>query len=240
MIKFYRDKKCDAFIYSKIGQNHIKEEGENQDSIAFEMLDDNVWFIAIADGVSTAAFAKKGSKAAVESVKVCAEKIHSGELKETDPDAIKVEIVKEWKSRFTSEWDKYATTLNFTICINSRLIVGLIGDGLIVLNTDGKTRILTDNEDFYSTETYALGTTVRRSTFDVEIIEYKRKIAIYMASDGIGKEVTEEGRAELGHYIENMMKKDDDSIEDEIDAWVTGLGRKNGDDKSIGFVRWEE
>lgn len=240
MIDFFRDKKCDALIYSRIGQNHMRDGKENQDSIIFGKINDTTWFVALADGVSTADFGKKGSIAAVEVVKECTEKIQAGEMSDKDPNMMKVEIIKRWKARFPSAWDDYATTLNFAICANSKIIVGQIGDGLIVLNSDGQTKILTDASDFYSTETYALGTMVRKRTFKIEIVECKEKATIYMASDGIGKEVTEEGRKRLGEYIENMMKKDNSLIEDELDAWVTGLGQKNGDDKSIGFVRWEE
>ena len=61
-----------------------------------------------------------------------------------------------------------------------------------------------------------------------------------MASDAIGKEINEASRIELIEYLDNMMMNEDSIIEDELDTWVIGLGKKNGDDKSIGFVRWEE
>lgn len=61
-----------------------------------------------------------------------------------------------------------------------------------------------------------------------------------MASDGIGKEINAALRIELIEYLSNMIMNEDTVIEDELDTWVVGLGKKNGDDKSIGFVSWEE
>ena len=100
--------------------------------------------------------------------------------------------------------------------------------------------ILTENDEFYSTETYALGAAVKKSTFTIRAVEGKNRIRVYMASDGIGKEINEASRIELIEYLDNMMMNENAVIEDELDMWVIGLGKKNGDDKSIGFVSWEE
>ena len=41
-------------------------------------------------------------------------------------------------------------------------------------------------------------------------------------------------------YLDKMMLNEDTIIEDELDSWIIGLNEKNDDDKSIGFVSWEE
>lgn len=100
--------------------------------------------------------------------------------------------------------------------------------------------MLTESDEFYSTETYALGAAVKKSTFTIRVVEVRNRIRVYMASDGIGKEINEASRIELIEYLGNMMMNEDAVIEDELDTWVIGLGKKNGDDKTIGFVSWEE
>lgn len=240
MIEFFRNGKMDAFIYSRIGQNHISDGQENQDCILFEMIRENAWVLALADGISSAARAKEGAQAAVDTVRKFCDRLITRQHPLEDVDALKVDIVRDWKKNFVSDWDEYAATLNFVIYIDRRLLAGQLGDGLIVLNTDGKSKVLVDAGDFYSTETYALGRAVKKSAFTIKYMEVKKELEVYMASDGIGKEIADESRTELGKYLCGMAQRDDRSVEDELDAWVTELGKMNGDDKSIGFVRWEE
>ena len=239
MIDFYRKEKCRVFTYSRTGENHILAGQDNQDKVVFERMDDS-WYMVIADGVSSAACAREGAQAAVGVIRKLCERLSDDKRLLNDIDAIKVYVVKGWKEQISSDWDEYATTVNFVIYVDHMLLTGQIGDGLIVADVDGNSMILTETDEFYSTETYAVGTTVKKSTFTIRAVEGKNRIRVYMASDGIGKEINEALRIELIEYLDNMMMSENAAIEDELDTWVIGLGRKNGDDKSIGFVSWEE
>ncbi len=239
MIDFYRKEKCRAFTYSRIGENHTLSGLDNQDKVVFERLDDS-WYMVIADGVSSAACAREGAQAAVGVIRKLCERISDDKRLLNDIDAIKVYVVKSWKEQIGSDWDEYATTVNFVIYVDHMFLMGQVGDGLIVAEVDGYSLILTETDEFYSTETYALGSAVKKSTFTVRAVEGKNRIRVYMASDGIGKEINEASRIELIEYLDNMMTNENAVIEDELETWVIGLGRKNGDDKSIGFVSWEE
>ena len=239
MIDFYRKEKCRVFTYSRTGENHILAGQDNQDKVVFERMDDS-WYMVIADGVSSAACAREGAQAAVGVIRKLCERLSDDKRLLNDIDAIKVYVVKGWKEQISSDWDEYATTVNFVIYVDHMLLTGQIGDGLIVADVDGNSMILTETDEFYSTETYALGTTVKKSTFTIRAVEGKNRIRVYMASDGIGKEINEALRIELIEYLDNMMMSENAAIEDELDTWVIGLGRKNGDEKSIGFVSWEE
>jgi hypothetical protein len=239
MINFYRTEKNRAFTYTRIGENHVLSGQDNQDNIVFERLD-NAWYMVIADGVSSAIFAKEGAKIAVDVIRSLCKKMVLDINIVKSPDRIKVDIVQSWKSKIESRWDAYATTINFAIYVNRILLLGQIGDGLIVSDTDKETVVMTTQEDFYSAETYALATRVKKSCINILVLENTYKVRLYMSSDGIGKEINEESRIELLDYLENMMTNDDVAIEKELDVWACELGRKNGDDKSIGFVEWEE
>lgn len=239
MINFYRKEKCRAFTYSRIGENHTLAGLDNQDKVVFERLD-NSWYMVIADGVSSAVYAREGAQAAVGVIRKLCERISDDKRLLNDMDAIKVYVVKGWKEQIGADWDEYATTVNFVIYVEHTLLTGQIGDGLIVADVDGNSLIMTENDEFYSSETYALGTTVKKSTFTIRAVEGKNRIRVYMASDGIGKEINEASRIELIEYLDNMMMNENAVIEDELDAWGIGLGKKNGDDKSIAFVSWEE
>lgn len=231
--------KVKAIEYSVIGQNHVMAGLENQDSILTEVLSDEVGFMVLADGVSSADKSKQGSVAATEVIRELCSEISKSEFEDIDLDDLKIHIVRNWKSKFENQWNDYATTLNFIIFFKNIILVGQIGDGLVVLNIDGANVVFTEETDFYSTETDALGEQVRKSAFRIEKISYKDCFWAYMATDGIGKEVAEESRIGLGEYLSTMLKNNVEEIEKELKPWIDGLGNKNGDDKSIGFIRME-
>lgn len=239
MIDFYKDNEIAAVTCSMIGKNHIDKDLDNQDSILFKKVSENRWMLVLADGVSSAKNAKEGSEKAVRTIEEIYDQIVSNERNELDLDSLKIAIVKTWKSMIESDWDEYASTLNFVFAIDNEIVIGQIGDGLIVANIDGVTEIFTEDGDFYTTETNALGSAVKKSAFTISTKTIDKFADIYMASDGIGKEVADDSRIDMGQYLSQMLSGENGQIQKELETWIDGLGRKNGDDKSIGFVRWE-
>ena len=144
------------------------------------------------------------------------------------------------KNQFPAGWNDYAATLNFIIFHNNRVLVGRIGDGLIVSEADRVCRVSATNEEFYSTETAALGEAVSRKDFEICLYSVEQSFCAYMVSDGIGKEISESSREDLNRYLLQLSQTSEKQIEQEVVSWVNGLDRQNSDDKTIGFVRWEE
>lgn len=234
---YIKEKGCTVFFYSQIGSNHVKNGIENQDSVLFERIDHDRWFLAIADGVSSAPRSKMGSQAAIDVVREITMKFKDEKWNLED---IKVDIVRMWKRRFANDWNDYATTLNFLIFVNRELLVGQIGDGLMVIDTDGKEEVYTEESDFYSSETDALAESVRRKAIVLTHRHINKKVYAYLMSDGIGKEVAVEERINLGKYLFELIESSEDDIKKEIIPWIDNLDNKNGDDKTIGIIRWEE
>lgn len=227
-----------AAAYSVIGRNHAGAGDVNQDSIKIGRCGQNGCFMVLADGVSSAAHAKDGSAAAVEVVSEIAEQTPS-EIICADPDEIRRTIVRRWKSSFQSCWNDYATTLNFIVVCSGRLIAGQIGDGIIAINADGKEILLAEESEFYTTETAALCEAVRQKDFRLKVVSPVRHVSAYLASDGIGKEISDDARFDLGKYLEELLHRQEHEIDSELIPWIDGLDGKNGDDKTIGFLRWE-
>lgn len=237
-MNFYKNDKIKTAYYSVMGENHLKSNGENQDVICFEYLSDDKWFAAIADGVSSASHSKEGAIFATEVVKELA---FSFELHDKlDIDELKVWFVRRWKKKILNNWNEYATTLNFVYYSKGYLLVGQIGDGLIWLNVDGETSKFCIDEDFYSSETDALSEAVRKSSFILELKPVANQLDLYMVSDGVGKEILLDSRDELGDYLRRLLVQEEENIEKEIGHWFIELDDKNGDDKSIAFVSWED
>lgn len=222
-------------VVSRIGQNHVSLSSENQDSFLYG-TNTGMNFLAIADGVSSSKYAKRGSTTAVETIKKLCGEIVSGAISSEDVDGIRKYIVQKWKEQFEGDWNDYATTLNFIIVYAARVIIGQIGDGLIVYDVDNNQDFMTDVDDFYSTETFALGEMVLKSTFLIKSIHVDRSLNLIIATDGVGKEVELETCQGLRDYLVKLQRKQEDEEKKELSAWFDILDKKNGDDKTIGIL----
>lgn len=231
----YSNEKTKIVSYSIIGQNHLDKQQENQDSILFGG-NENGCFLAVADGVSSAKHSKMGSLAAVESVKRLWNEICIGKTVINDLDEVKVKYVHLWKESVEGNWDEYATTINFIICVGKDVLVGQIGDGLLVVNTDNEIEVLTEEDEFFTAETYALGYAVMKKSFSLKKKCFKKHLSAYITTDGIGKEVLKKLRVELGGYLEKLITENESICDTEIERWIENLANKNGDDKSLGIL----
>lgn len=81
---------------------------------------------------------------------------------------------------------------------------------------------------------------VRRKAIVLTHRHVDKKFYAYLMSDGIGKEVAVEKRINLGKYLFDLIESSENDIKNEIISWIDNLDNKNGDDKTIGIIRWEE
>ncbi len=231
---------CDDIVHvvtcTKIGTEHFKCSIPNQDSIQFKKNEDGSLYLAVADGVSSSKNSKEGSKVAVDTVKELLDSIRNGELEICDIDTIRKYVVKQWKSKFVSDWNEYATTLNFILVVNNDVLVGQIGDGLIALNIDEQEYLYAENDTFYSSETFALSEVVLKKTFVIDKYTYKDSVSAIMASDGIGKEIEAGSQQDLLDYLVRLIRQGELKVNRELNTWIDILEKKNGDDKSLGIL----
>lgn len=240
MMQIFHDKNLFIAVYSKTGSGHLSRDEKNQDRCLYGRIGSNTFYLALADGVSSAPYAEEGAEAAVQTIKIVSEDIAAGKTEIDNLKDLQNVIVRTWKSRFSARWNDYAATLNFIIFHDNKVLVGRLGDGLIVSEADSICHISATDEEFYSTETAALGQAVSRRDFELCLYRAERSFCAYMVSDGIGKEISIASREDLNRYLFRLSQTSGEQIEQEIVSWVNGLDRKNGDDKTIGFIRWEE
>lgn len=223
---------------SQTGTYHISSRMENQDRYLYGSVGNDTFFIALSDGVSSAPFAGEGADAAVRTVQAVSESIASEAADITDIKGIQTYIVQDWKRQFPSDWNSYAATLNFVIFHRNRALIGRIGDGLIVSRIDDVDRCSAADEEFFSSETAALGEAINRRDFDLRLFSAAENMSVFMTSDGIGKEIAEKSRMSVNRYLLNLSEISEKQFEKEVVSWIDDLGRKNGDDKTIVFLRW--
>lgn len=222
------------YSYSEIGKRHIELNLENQDAIFVGKVSDDTYCLAVADGVSSCKWSQKGSEAAVDTVRNLAIKISNSEIHISDSNEIRRFIVRDWKSHFEDNWNDYGTTLNFVVWCRGDVAIGQIGDGLIVAKINDELAIMTDMEEFYSVETYALAEVVLKSTFKIRSAANVYKVTALAMTDGIGKELELSSISEFMKYFVSLASKEERDIE--IESWMSHLRENNDDDKTIGLL----
>lgn len=226
--------KFEKYSYSEIGKRHIENKVENQDSIFVGKVASDTYCLAVADGVSSCKLSKKGSEAAVDSARNLALKLSNSELHTTDSDEIRKFVVRDWKSHFDGSWNDYGTTLNFVIWCKGDVVIGQIGDGLIVTSLNDELVLMTDIDEFYTVETYALVEVVLKSSFKIRCATNVQKVIALAMTDGIGKELELSSISEFMKYFVSLIAKEERDIE--IESWMSHLRKKNDDDKTIGLL----
>ena len=150
MIDMENERKVIQFSYSEIGKRHEELNLGNQDTVFAGKVCNDTYCLAVADGVSSCKWAKKGSEAAIDTVKRLALKLSESELRTDDSDEIRRFVVRDWKNHFDGSWNDYGTTLNFVVWCNGDVVIGQIGDGLIASRLGDEQILVTDMDEFYT------------------------------------------------------------------------------------------
>lgn len=227
--------KAQLMILSAIGENHIKTGTENQDSYSYKTIDSQTFAFAVADGVSSCEYAKKGSETACEVVCDLLERIKGKSV-----DDVRQMIFSEWKNKIGNNWNDYCTTLNFCFVLKDTVIIGKVGDGTAVIKQEDDYHILADETEFYTNETFALGKMLPKAAFSV--LEIKRNLnipfSILLMTDGISKEIENDKIINFADYIFSNIGNENFVVE--LENWITNLNNQNGDDKTILMCSWEK
>lgn len=221
-------------VLSEQGENHKKNGICNQDSYSFKTDNSGNYAFVVADGVSTCAFAKEGADKACEVVcNLLTDCINLSE------DEIKQKIFSEWKDLVEKDWDDYGTTVNFLYVYYERIVMGKIGDGAVIIKNGERSSFLTEESEFYTTETFAFGNSIFKHSFKVFSIQRETNFPILgvLMTDGIEKELNTEKIKEFSDYLEKCIENPDFVVE--LKDWVLRLNNKNGDDKTLLICKIE-
>ncbi|WP_312072183.1 protein phosphatase 2C domain-containing protein [Anaerotignum propionicum] len=237
MISFVKEDNTIQYLYSKIGKHHIDAGTGNQDSVYIGKICDETYCLVVSDGVSSCKWAKTGSEATIDTIRTLSTKIYHNEISIDDGDGIKRFIVRDWKNHFDESWNDYGTTINFVIWSRGIVLAGQIGDGLLIGVTDGENFLMTDMDENYSVETYALAEVVLKSSIQLTVRKNVNNLIAIAMTDGIGKEMNMESIYEFQDYFVDLIKnRDEETRNKEVELWMSQLNQKNDDDKTIALM----
>jgi len=192
---------------SVTGARHIKENLPNQDSLLFKKFK-NGSIAVVSDGLGSKPFSDIGSKAACKSV------IEAGLLyrkhKECNYKVLSMLIHAFWilKLGILKPSECSATCL-FAMQIKNSIILGRLGDGMIIASGKEKFIVMEDNEkeDFLSNFTDCLGNSYSEEKWEVKMIPADKIDSIILCTDGVSNGINSEKIHEFSQGIYECYKK---------------------------------
>lgn len=216
------------------GPAHEQDGSPNQDAISVRGCNSG-YFIAVADGLGSRRYSHIGSQRAVELA-------HEVTLDRTatlfSADVPSV-LSRAWCRTFEGGYDDYETTCLWAWVDGcGRGMIGQAGDGLALIRSRGRFRILTVQRDGFGnqTTTLAQADTVGATSADIELIAPGD--GVLLMTDGISDDLIPE---QLEPFFDAIYRRQQRSskrrmkrwLESELQQWSTP---RHGDDKTIASI----
>lgn len=211
---------------SVIGERNKKCNTPNQDAFGIK-LSDKVALIAVADGLGSCKNSNIGSEYAVECIT---------ELMENDLEKYKVvsdemlmilnnKLIDRWRYELSQDnYLTYDTTILYAIYIGDTLIVGGIGDGMILCLYDDKTYDLSWDKNEFSNRTVSMGARNSKELIRSKIIPLFKKsfpVTVILMTDGISDDLKEKSKQELPKYIQlKLIEIGIEQLQSELIDWI--------------------
>ncbi len=225
-IKIEKLDKANIMVFSKAGETHIMNNICNQDTYSYLSDNSGKYAFVVADGVGSCVNAKEGAEIACKVICDLLQTVHGSSENE-----LKTMIINSWEKHIKTNCNDYCTTVNFCYVFEDSIIIGKIGDGVVVVRNGDHLYKLIDDTVFYTTKTFALGGIVPQAAFSIAIMkrEKKQPISVLLMTDGIAKEIDNEKSICFADYIFSQINKL--TFKNELENWISELN--NGDDKTL-------
>lgn len=189
------------------GPGHVREYLPNQDSFR---VASHIWgdVAVVSDGVGSCSTSEYGSAAVCLAVVCTAENWHD---MNDNIDALVEQIQKNWLVQIQpfEPKDCAATCLFVIRPVEGRIILGMLGDGLVaVLKTDGTYMELYEDKDgSFSNQTDALSERTQIEQWRTASIVQEECCAILLCTDGVADDLLPEKRGDFVHHIYTQGQK---------------------------------
>jgi len=230
------------FCKSNIGARNLENHFDNQD--AFDArINDNYIVVAVADGLGSCVHSQIGSQIAVNILCDWVEN-EMIEFKELAPDVSRIlcnRIVDRWRNTIGDYYATYDTTLLFIVYINNSLLIGSLGDGMVLLDIGGEYKNLSWQDKVFGNQTASIGSINAKEEFKIELIrniDMNDMITAVIATDGISDDIDEQNQVKLIDYVKNLtIDRGFEETSKEINQWVDNWkSLYNSDDKTIAII----
>jgi serine/threonine protein phosphatase PrpC len=188
------------------GERHQKNNECNQDYFRCNVKN-NIKYAIVADGLGSAKQSHIGSEKAVELLENMIQETLNNDviLSETEITEFNKRLIEKWKVSFPDQMRDYDTTLLYLIIFKHGVLVGSIGDGLILYSMKNEVVYIKEGKNSFSNQTYSLASHQALDYFTsiYQPITFKEKLPIVfiLATDGVSDDLKPEMVQELPAYL---------------------------------------
>lgn len=228
--------KLAAIGSSVIGPAHLQDDNPNQDAVLAHGIRGG-WCIAVCDGLGSRKLSHKGSRLATHVVRAIIRE--SNDISSYVPLKISQLVKNRWIRMVGNDYSPYETTCLWAwVDANGQVKTAQVGDGLLLIRSNGRFRIVTPQRDGFGNQTQTLA---RASDSDWSVAECYLTTegdGVLLMTDGISDDLIPE---QLEAFFDAIFLQLQGSNKRRCKRWLTRelmewSTPKHGDDKSIAGI----
>ncbi|MGB2221969.1 PP2C family serine/threonine-protein phosphatase [Neptunomonas sp.] len=221
---------------SVIGPAHLQDDNPNQDAVLVHGICGG-WCIAVCDGLGSRELSHQGSRLATHAVRSTLREWHG--VSSSVPLAISQRIKARWNNKVGKDSSSYETTCLWAWAVaNGQVKTAQVGDGLLLIRSNGRFSIVTPQRDGFGNQTQTLA---RACDSDWSVAEcYLTSVGdgVLLMTDGISDDLIPE---QLEAFFDAIFLQLQGSNKRRCKRWLTRelmewSTPKHGDDKSIAGI----
>lgn len=215
------------------GPAHEQDGSPNQDALSVRGCGGGC-FVAVADGLGSRPRSYIGSRRAVELAREVVL-----DLKTSTGADVPAQLSRAWRSAFANSYDDYETTCLWAwVDAEGQGRVGQAGDGLMLIRSQGKFRVLSDKKDGFGNQTTTLAQAETEGAVSADFTLSSPGDGVLLMTDGISDDLIPEQLEPFFDAIYRRQKRSSKRrmkrwLEAELQQWSTP---RHGDDKTIASI----
>lgn len=185
--------------------------------------------MAVADGLGSARF---GRHAAAFAVRLAVHPLRTMLQAGLAPSAVPALFERLWSAEVGTD-PAWATTLLFAVRTSSAVVVGQVGDGLVLAcPPGGEPSRLPTGRGAWGNETAAL------PRDHLVVRAFPRDTVVLLATDGVSDDLVPGSEADLArHLLELGQGQGQDALHDQVSAWLAAWRTPGAtDDRSLALL----
>lgn len=219
-----------------------KDKVINQDTFKVGSVPEkDIAYIIVADGLGSCKYSNQGAERITEIIEkwVVNQLPQYGCLSENVGNILIKRVVEGWKAAY--DYDiahDYDTTVNFAVYYKKQLLVGGIGDGMLIVETDGvNCKDYVKEKNLFSNITDSMCSIDIEELLQFNIVPINEKAEIIVSTDGIADDLIPKRKYTLPDYFaETILEQGIEALQNEIVEWICDWETDgHSDDKTICY-----
>jgi len=220
---------------SVVGPAHLQDKQPNQDAVLVQGIRKG-WCIAVCDGLGSRQLSHKGSRLAANLIRSA---VGRSETVDCSAEAISLALQQNWLDAVEQVSSPYETTCIWaSVDSNGLLKSGQVGDGLLLIRSEGKFSVITPERSGFGNQTQTLAKADPEEWSFVDTAISQVGDGILLMTDGISDDLISEQLEPFFDTVFMQLKRTNKRrckvwLTQELAEWSTPL---HGDDKSIAGI----